>query len=56
MQWLVNFLSDEEGVASVEYVVMLAMIILVILTAVSQLGNLMMSSWITITTALSEGW
>ncbi len=56
MRWLVNFLLNEEGVTSVEYVVMLALIILVILTSVSQFGNVTRTVWLTVTGRLDEGW
>jgi Flp pilus assembly pilin Flp len=56
MRWLIDFLSDDEGVAAVEYVVMLALIILVILTAVSQVGNVTRNVWLTVSSRLDERW
>ena len=56
MRWLVNFLSNEEGVTSVEYVVMLALIVLVILTSVSQFGNVTRSVWLTVSGGLNSAW
>lgn len=38
-QWLVNFLRSEDGPTSVEYAVMLALIIVVCLSAITTIGS-----------------
>ncbi len=39
MKHLINFLKDEEGATAVEYALMVALIAVVIIGAVSYLGN-----------------
>jgi pilus assembly protein Flp/PilA len=38
-QWLTDFLKNEEGPTAVEYAVMLALIIVVCLTAITSIGT-----------------
>ncbi len=38
-QWLVNFLQREDGPTAVEYAVMLALIIVVCITAIATIGS-----------------
>jgi pilus assembly protein Flp/PilA len=49
---LVNFLQDESGPTAVEYAVMLALIIVVCITAITTLGNNANSTFTTVGTAI----
>jgi pilus assembly protein Flp/PilA len=52
---LVNFLKDEDGPTAVEYAVMLALIIVVCLTAISVLGGNANKTFSNVANALSGG-
>ena len=56
MRLLMKLLRDESGPAAVEYVVMLALIILVLIVSIGSLGNTTDEAWNTINDALAEGW
>ncbi len=56
MRLLMNLLRDESGPAAVEYVVMLALIILVLMVSIGTLGNTTDKSWDTINAALGNRW
>ena len=49
---LVSFLKDESGPTAVEYAVMLALIIVVCITAITTLGNNANSTFTTVGTAI----
>jgi pilus assembly protein Flp/PilA len=45
MRWLCDFLCDEDGPTAVEYAVMLALILSVVIVAVSSFGAAQDSYW-----------
>ena len=49
---VVTFLRNEDGPTAVEYAVMLALIIVVCITAITTLGNIANSTFTTVGTAL----
>jgi len=51
---LVNFVQSEDGPTAVEYAVMLALIIVVCITAITAVGNNAASKFNTIATTLSS--
>jgi pilus assembly protein Flp/PilA len=56
-QALVSFINDESGPTAVEYAVMLALIVVVCITAVTTLGNKANSTFsnVALNTAVSSG-
>lgn len=56
MRLLMKLLRDESGPAAVEYVVMIALIILVLMVGIGSLGNTTDEAWNTINAALANGW
>lgn len=53
MRPFLKLLLSEDGPAAVEYVVMLAMIILALIISITTVGNSTLSSWTKIITRLS---
>ena len=45
MGWLVEFLRDDDGVAAVEYAVILAMILMAIIGVVAGMGSSTSEAW-----------
>lgn len=56
MRLLVRLLYDESGPAAVEYVVMLALIILVLMISIGTVGSTTDKAWDTINKGLSDNW
>jgi pilus assembly protein Flp/PilA len=53
-QWVVDFLKNEEGPTAVEYAVMLALIIVVCLTAITAIGTNTSQTFSEISSAISS--
>jgi len=51
MRWLRSFVGDAEGAAAVEYAVMLAMILMVLIVGVQAVGTQNATTW----TAIQKG-
>uniref|UniRef100_A0A7C2PBC5 Flp family type IVb pilin n=1 Tax=Schlesneria paludicola TaxID=360056 RepID=A0A7C2PBC5_9PLAN len=54
MRQLLSFLCDESGATAVEYAVMLAVILLVLIVGVMEFGNAQNGSWAKIDSELSN--
>jgi pilus assembly protein Flp/PilA len=52
-QWMVEFLREEDGPTAVEYAVMLALIIVVCLTAISIIGQRANQTFLTVGSSLA---
>ena len=55
MEKLMNFLKDEEGATAVEYGIMVALIAVVIITAVVLLGQQLNYAFTNVTEQIAEG-
>jgi pilus assembly protein Flp/PilA len=53
-QWVVDFLTKEDGPTAVEYAVMLALIIVVCLTAITAIGTNTSQTFSKISSAISS--
>lgn len=53
MQFIKNFIADEEGVTAIEYALMAALIAVAIITAVSGVGTALITKFGEIATALT---
>jgi pilus assembly protein Flp/PilA len=53
-QWMVNFIQKEDGPTAVEYAVMLALIIVVCITAITAVGNAASGKFQSIATVLAS--
>ena len=51
---IVNFLKEEDGPTAVEYAVMLALIVVVCLTAITSVGTVASAKFVEVTTAISN--
>ena len=56
MRLFLNLLLSEDGVATVEYITMLALIILVMLISISAFGNSARSMWLTVIGRVESSW
>ncbi len=56
MRLFLNLLLSEDGATAVEYAVMLALIICVMLTAISSTGNSINTVWGTVIGELQSSW
>ena len=56
MRLFLNLLLSEDGVATVEYIVMLTMIVLVMLISLSAVGYTSVSMWTTVTDGVDGSW
>jgi pilus assembly protein Flp/PilA len=53
MSWVLKLLRDESATTAVEYAVMLAMILLVLIVGVMSFGNAQNGSWVKINSELT---
>lgn len=56
MRLLLNLLLSEDGVTTVEYIVMLTLIIFLMLISISAFGNGARSMWLTVIGELETTW
>ena len=56
MRPFLKLLLSEDGPAAVEYVVLLALIILALITSITAVGNSTLSSWTTVIGGLNGSW
>lgn len=56
MRPFLNLLLSEDGVTTVEYIVMLTMIIFVLLISITAFGNSAQSMWLTVIGRMESSW